>query len=64
MQVIYMTLFYNAEGTNTLNYFFKREDAVKRLKDISGYDAPLTGPLPWTIDEGKYYASLTEINVQ
>ncbi len=64
MTTIYKTFFSNADGTMLENYFALREDAVKHLAKISGYDAPLTGPLPWTIDNGKYYAILTEINVQ
>jgi len=64
MTTIFKTFFSNADGTMLENYFALREDAVKHLAKISNYNAPLTGPLPWVVDEGPYYASLTEINVQ
>jgi len=64
MTTIFKTFFSNADGTMLENYFALREDAVKHLAKISGYDAPLTGTLPWVVDEGPYYATLTEIKVQ
>lgn len=44
------------------NYFARREDAIAHLKKLGNLDA--TGQLPWVFDDGVYYATLTEIEVQ
>ena len=44
------------------NYFARREDAIAHLKKFGNLDA--TGQLPWVFDDGVYYATLTEIEVQ
>lgn len=59
---IYKTFFTNIEGTMLENYFARREDAIAHLKKLGNLDA--TGQLPWVFDDGVYYATLTEIEVQ